>query len=353
MSKHDTTESSFKLTLVPAVLYVAWEFMARIIESPIQNPFARLLFIGHPVRGADGSLSYSKGYDDIWFLAYWVICFSSIRLFLIVYVCHPIARRYGIKSDGKLFRFGEQGYSSSYCTFMGSVGLYVMYQLPTWYFNCTPQWTEYPQWRMTPALKTYYLLHFAYWIQQFLVLILQLEKPRKDHNEFIVHHFVTLWLIGWSYLVNLTWIGNMVHMTMDWSEALLATAKVLHYMKYETTATVCFAAFVGMWTYTRHYLNIYLLQSVWTEFDLIPAAAQRWAPKEGVWMVGWMKYQIWIPLALLQVVNLLWYFRVWRTLVRLVFKSTLMDERSDDEEEGEATGDAKGEGEAIGSAKNE
>ena len=87
-----------------------------------------------------------------------------------------------------------------------------MTQLPTWYFNCQPQWTgehfsgvfiqvnsilaEYPQWQMTPVLKSYYLLHFAYWIQQFLVLALRLEKPRKDHTEYIIHHFVTIWMIG-------------------------------------------------------------------------------------------------------------------------------------------------------------
>jgi len=104
-----------------------------------------------------------------------------------------------------------------------------MGQLPTWYFNCTPQWEseylamrhtygsqssfpDYPVWTMTPALKSYYLLHFAYWLQQFLVLALRLEKPRRDYTELVVHHFVTLWLIGWSYLVNMTWIGNLVYM---------------------------------------------------------------------------------------------------------------------------------------------
>jgi len=71
---------------------------------------------------------------------------------------------------------------------------------------------DYPVWTMTPALKSYYLLHFAYWLQQFLVLALRLEKPRRDYTELVVHHFVTLWLIGWSYLVNMTWIGNLVYM---------------------------------------------------------------------------------------------------------------------------------------------
>lgn len=45
-------------------------------------------------------------------------------------------------------------------------------------------------------MKWYYLLQFAYWLHQFLVLVLGLEKPRKDFKELVAHHVVTLWLIG-------------------------------------------------------------------------------------------------------------------------------------------------------------
>ena len=48
---------------------------------------------------------------------------------------------------------------------------------------------------MIPVLKRYYLMHFSYWIQQLLILALKIEKPRKDFNELVAHHFVTLWLI--------------------------------------------------------------------------------------------------------------------------------------------------------------
>lgn len=52
---------------------------------------------------------------------------------------------------------------------------------------------------MIPDLKRYYLLHSAYWCQQLIVLLLRLEKPRKDYAELVTHHFVTLWLIGYIY----------------------------------------------------------------------------------------------------------------------------------------------------------
>jgi len=81
-------------------------------------------------------------------------------------------------------------------------------------------------------------MQFAYWWQQLLVLVLGLEKPRKDYWELVAHHFVTLWLVGygsisqsriqakrifrWSYLVNLTYIGNAVYMSMDIPDTFLA-----------------------------------------------------------------------------------------------------------------------------------
>jgi acyl-CoA-dependent ceramide synthase len=48
---------------------------------------------------------------------------------------------------------------------------------------------------MLPELKRYYLLQTAYWVQQFLVLALRLEKPRKDYAELVAHHVVTLFLV--------------------------------------------------------------------------------------------------------------------------------------------------------------
>lgn len=56
--------------------------------------------------------------------------------------------------------------------------------------------TDYPHWDMKPELKRYYLMQAAFWIQQLFVLLLGLEKPRKDYYELVAHHFVTLWLVG-------------------------------------------------------------------------------------------------------------------------------------------------------------
>lgn len=120
--------------------------------------------------------------------------------------------------------------------------------------------------------------------------------------------------------------------------------------------------------YFRHWLNLVILWSAWTEFDLIPyvtaslarehlltlkyrEASKQWSPPDGAWLTWWMKYQIVFPIAALQVLNLFWYYLIWRILIRLVelpqwIRSVLMnfyrafgsgvdDVRSDDEDDGD------------------
>jgi len=48
-----------------------------------------------------------------------------------------------------------------------------------------------------------------------------------------------------------------------------------------------------------------------------------------------MRYQIFIPLLLLQIVNLFWYWSILRILYKAIFKAGLADERSDEEDEGD------------------
>jgi acyl-CoA-dependent ceramide synthase len=119
---------------------------------------------------------------------------------------------------------------------------------------------------MTPLMKSYYLLQASYWTQQLLVLVLGLEKPRKDYLELVIHHIVTIYLISSSYVVNLTWIGNAVFITMDVSDVFLAVSlflqlvllcqgfnrspqlsKIFNYLKMNKTKFVSFGWFTIVW----------------------------------------------------------------------------------------------------------
>jgi len=112
-------------------------------------------------------------------------------------------------------------------------------------------------------------------------------------------------------------------------------SKLLNYMQREVAKVFAFAGLVVAWTYFRIYLSLNILWSVWFEFDLIPyvvslflctrfhsfvlrAESKQWAPETGAWLVWWMKYQIFAPLLLLQLLNIFWYFLILRILFRYV-----------------------------------
>jgi len=229
-------------------------------------------------------------------------------------------------------RFGEQVYAIIYFSFFGAWGVLIMSGLPTWWYNCEQFWIDYPHWQMTPHLKRYYLMQASYWCQQLIVVVSKLEKPRKDYKELVAHHIVTLWLVGWSYGINLTLIGNAVYASMDIPDVFLAVSKVLNYLRWERTLAIVYVIFIGVWTYFRHYLNLVILWSVYKDFDLIPQSARSFSPSKGVFMPGWIKWQIFTPILLLHFLNIFWYILIWRILWRAVTgTSKIEDERSDDE----------------------
>jgi hypothetical protein len=50
---------------------------------------------------------------------------------------------------------------------------------------------------------------------------------------------------------------------------------------------------------------------------------RQWSPKDGVWLAGWMKYQMFWPLLVLLGLNLFWYFLILRIAKRYVAVWTL------------------------------
>ncbi|KIM46094.1 hypothetical protein M413DRAFT_65240 [Hebeloma cylindrosporum] len=324
---------SFKLLLVPIVLYVNWEILAPYLERGIPNPFAPVFLLsGYIPTSSPDDIRYRKTWWDLAFISYYIVFFSFVREILTIKVSRPLAKYFGLKRLSKVDRFGEQTYALFYFAFFGAWGYRVMTQLPTYWYKTEEFWEGYPQWNLKPELKRYYLMQFAYWWQQLLVLVLGLEKPRKDYWELVAHHFVTLWLIGWSYLVNLTYVGNAVYMSMDIPDTFLAFSKILNYIQWNTAKVYAFAIFFGIWTYFRHYLNIWILWSVWTEQPNIPESTKHWNWSEGVYMPGWMRYQIFLPLLVLQFLNLFWYTLMIKILIKGLTTNEVDDHRSDDED---------------------
>lgn len=338
--------SSLPILVLPILLYLNHEYILtnpniplpdvfrQIVPVTTKNPWTPLLFLsGFDGRDEAGTSFYKRSWLDLLFIAYHIVFFSFVRQSITLYFLRPLVKRLGIP-PAKFERFTEQGYAFIYFGFFGPLGMYVMHGLPIWWYNTSAFWSTFPVLRMTGLLKAYYLLQGSYWCQQAIILAAGVEKPRKDFKELIAHHIVTLWLIGWSYMLTLTYIGVAVYVTMDVSDIFLALAKCVNYVSEDASAPF-FAFFVLVWTYMRHYLNLKILYSVWTEFDLVPEWARTtdfepW--KETGLLAWWIQPIIFASIFFLQLINLFWYFLILRILFRALFSKSLSDERSDEDE---------------------
>ncbi|KAL1697040.1 TLC domain-containing protein [Schizophyllum commune] len=330
--------AALKVLITPVLGYLAYEATVHAgFSLPFPNPFSPFLFVQHRVPGsADENPRYQKGVLDLVLIAYYIVFWSLCRILIAGRLFRRIGCFYGLKKEHKLDRVGEQGYAIAYYTVSGLWGIRIMSQLPIWWYRTEEFWLGYPHWDMIPELKQFYLMQSAHWLHELMSMVLGFEKPRKDFAELVAHHIVTLWLVGWSYLINLTHIGLSVFISMDIPDVFLASSLLLNYLQFSRTKIAVFIAFFGVWTYFRHWLNLVMLHSVWTEFDLIPEINRRWAPSTGAWLVWWMKYQIFAPILLLQFLNIFWYYLMWRVMLRAIRTAgEASDVRSDDEDAGE------------------
>ncbi|OQV06732.1 hypothetical protein CLAIMM_11264 [Cladophialophora immunda] len=323
--------------LNPLILAVAI-LIAYYINPGEQNPLHKAIFLSYNL-GPDypgGPDMYGKGKADIAFVAFYTIVLSFTREFLMQRVIRPVAIRCGITKRAKQARFMEQVYTAIYFGIFGPFGLYVMSRGSLWYFNTTAMFEGFPHRKHEGVFKAYYLLQAAYWAQQALVLMLQLEKPRKDFKELVFHHIVTLSLIGLSYRFHFAKMGIAVYITHDISDFFLATSKTLNYLDSVIVGPYYFL-FMCVWIYLRHYINILILWATLTEFRTVGPYELNWETQQ---------YKCWISqiitfslLASLQAVNLFWLFLILRIAKNFAFSNIRADERSDDEEEDEETED--------------
>lgn len=199
------------------------------------NPLHKGLFLSypHPPETKDGPIMYGKGRNDIAFVAFYTIVLSFTREFLMQRVIRPWAIRCGIRGRAKQSRFMEQAYTAMYFAVLGPFGMYIMSQGSLWYFNTTAMFEGFPHKQHDGFFKAYYLLQASYWSQQAIVLLLQLEKPRKDFKELVLHHIVTLALIALSYRFHFAKMGIAVYITHDISDFFLAVSSLFmnpHYV---------------------------------------------------------------------------------------------------------------------------
>lgn len=221
--------------LLPLVLGLSIIFLYLIYPFP-SNPLSACLFLSYPLARDDplipahvredpnAPLHYGKGGRDFAFVGFYIIVLSFTREFCMQRLIRPIAIHFGIRNRDKQSRFMEQAYTALYFAIYGPFGVWVMSRTPVWYFNPIGMYEGFPHRTHEAIVKAYYLLQASYWAQQAIVLLLMLEKPRKDFKELVAHHVITVSLIWLSYRFHFTYMGIAVYITHDISDFFLAVS---------------------------------------------------------------------------------------------------------------------------------
>ena len=97
-----------------------------------------------------------------------------------------------------------------------------MYNSDYW-LNLPNMWRNWPDREMDGLFKWYYLVQFAFWLQQ--IVVVNIEARRKDHWQMFFHHVVTCGLMFWSYAYRQTKVGNVILCIMDSVDMLLSVSR--------------------------------------------------------------------------------------------------------------------------------
>ncbi|KAF3075606.1 Sphingosine N-acyltransferase lag1 [Trichoderma lentiforme] len=259
-----------KQTLVDSQTPVAINLLALLFLSHLLIPKSRVYtrpFFELSHYNPDTGL-YANGGNDEYFIAFFVVLFTGLRHAVMSFVLCPLARRGGISKKKDVARFSEQAWNIIHYSVFWPLGLYIWYTSP-YYLNMTELWTGWPSREISGIMKFYFLTQLAFWLQQMLVV--HIEKQRKDYWLTIVHHFATIWLVTASYSYHFTRVGNLTLIIMDVVDLIFPLAKCAKYLGYRKLCDCLFGVFVVIWLATRHVFFLMVIHSVYYDTgDLVP-----------------------------------------------------------------------------------
>ena len=272
------------------------------------------------------------------------------------YLLLPIAATCGIRKKKAKVRFAEQAWILVYAGMFWSTGMYIMYN-SEYFFNLRALWRDWPTRELDGLMKWYYLVQFAFWLQQ--IVVVNIEERRKDFWQMFSHHIVTCILIFCSYGYHQTKVGNVILCLMDLVDILLPAAKLLKYMHFQLATDIMFGVFMVAWFITRHVLYMCVL---WSIYAHIPQEVQygcykgsnqnlqgpypvpndwehlTWPFRDPVGLVCWNgnigRGFLGLLLAL-QVILCMWFIMIMRVAYKVVTGQGADDSRSDDEDDEE------------------
>ncbi|KAI9696373.1 MAG: sphingosine N-acyltransferase lag1 [Candelina mexicana] len=297
---------------------------------------------------------YAIGWDDLFMVLYWIVVFTGMRAAVIDYVLMPLAQWGGVEKKKNRIRFAEQAWLLLYYVPFWTLGMSIMYSSEYW-LNLKELWTGWPNREMGGICKWYYLVQFAFWLQQ--ILVVNIEERRKDYHQMFTHHIITCALVFASYGYHQTKVGTMILCIMDVVDLVFPLAKILNYLHFRLACDVAFGVFMVTWFAARHIVYLMVCWSVYKDIPEVmhygcysgkkgqiigPFSApktldhltQPFRRPDGI--ICWdnqIKWAFLFLLLVLQVITIIWFGMIVRVAWKVIKGGTAEDSRSDDEGE--------------------
>uniref|UniRef100_A0A2K5ES73 Ceramide synthase 4 n=1 Tax=Aotus nancymaae TaxID=37293 RepID=A0A2K5ES73_AOTNA len=180
-------------------------------------------------------------------------------------------------------------------------------------------WENYPEQTLKPSVYWWYLFEMGFYLS--LLMRLPFDVKRKDFKEQVMHHFVAVILMTFSYSANLVRIGCLVLLLHDSSDYLLEACKMVNYTQYRRVCDALFLIFSLVFFYTR--LVLFPTQILYTTYY---ESVSNTGPFFGYYFLN-------VLLTLLQLLHVFWSCLILRMLYSFVKKGQMeKDIRSDVEE---------------------
>ncbi|XP_068955572.1 ceramide synthase 4-like isoform X1 [Petaurus breviceps papuanus] len=198
-------------------------------------------------------------------------------------------------------------------------GLLIFYNKP-WFGQPETVWNGYPKQPLQPSIYWWYLWELSFYFS--LLLTLTFDVKRKDFKEQVLHHFVTITLISFSYSANFVRIGALVLLLHDVSDIFMEACKMLIYAQWSQARDMMFILFALVFFISR--LILFPIKVLYTTSYAFLTNYQ----------VFFGYYLANALLMVLQGLNAFWFFLILRMFYKLLSEGQVKnDVRSDIEEE--------------------
>lgn len=189
---------------------------------------------------------------------------------------------------------------------------------------------------MTPAEHHYYAQAAGFYLSASAFLIL-FDTRRSDYNELLIHHAVTIGLVGVSYAYGYVRAGIVILALHDIGDVFLYLAKFVHYLGMKGLDTALFAVFAVTFYVTRLVMFSRITHAIIFETLQVlveDPSINNWGMFYDTYLIHYIFFNLFLPTLL--VLHCFWFALILRMIYREVFLGAKIsdagDIRSDDED---------------------